>query len=130
MKTIKGKVDILVFPLGSDGLTTNRRDDMTIRSLYYQMPWFYLSKATEEQASLLVDSFIFSDEKSGKYTAFKDYLDEYGFVMTAKESLFSLLKANGCLIKDWFDGTTVAHDTDEAYKWQQAPDDYLLIIKQ
>lgn len=162
MEIIKGNVSFGCVPMynktfGENGLVDI---EMAIDEGKYEVIC-RLSETTEKQASLLVD-----------------YMDGVGYcrytsdgqiepaslnwkfgLKTAKESLFSLLKANGCETKDMikagiyyhahiFDEAGCTKQTDVTLRWKAAkdsleskkicfakpiseyPDDYLLIIKQ
>ena len=132
MKTIKGKVLFVAMPAFNHEisdqkchrLNLSKPEAENIDKLRRNSEWFYLNYATEEQCGLLVW------EMDG--IGFYEYLPKdqirpaslnWQFrLKTAKESLFSLLKANGCKTKEMCDNLY-----DEV---ENTPDDYLLIIKQ
>ena len=130
IKTIKGKCDFLCVPLTDK--TKSFASDLRSNSDLIEK-WFILSAITEENASLLVDCETKSKGRRMGSTQHGSY------TKTAKESLFSLLKANDCWIKEWLnmpkyeeykwlaDSFNFIRDMD---KYRAMPDDYLLIIKQ
>lgn len=116
IKTIKGKVEFLCMPITHKPIGVV--DCVQYPSDLYEQ--FKLSTITESQASLLVNLTWNSNEEI-KYK-------------TAKESLFSLLKANGCWTSDmkmeYDKGNNFRHDVAPLEGSFLLPDDYLLIIKQ
>lgn len=140
MKTIKGKIEFYVISAQNIEFLGNKthkcdvtqEDAIFINEIRTVNNSFYLSEITEEQAGLLVEGYGIMYKS---YT--KDY--EKRLLATAKESLFGLLKANGCLIKDWIQKPKYEDYKNQAYcydfisdtdSYNKTPDDYLLIIKQ
>lgn len=129
IKTIKGKVDFLIVPesdirfpikdlIGSKiTLIDNRK-----KYVFSKDDMFRLSTITEEQASLLVDRYF------DKYNAYKNYTSTSVVgnwsCETAKESLFSLLRANKVVLEH---GVSAFIGENEYDAIKQT--DYLLIIK-
>lgn len=132
IKTIKGKVEFKVAPY-----TNFELDVWNYLTDNDPINGIKLSEVTEQQAESLVERFYWDG-------SFRDYSHEpkeaiKGGIATAKESLFSLLKVNGCETKD----TKVSpHKMDYDYRqkfsskqeaiddYNATPDDYLLIMKQ
>lgn len=143
IKTINGKVEFLAIPAFDHEisgrkchrlkLSESESDDVT--ELRKNNEWFYLTTATEEQASLLVwkmDGVGFFRYVSDDQIQPASLNWQFG-LKTAKESLFSLLKANGCYTKEMRGSfirakARAGRPTDILDKTEY-PDDYLLIIK-
>ena len=139
MKTIKGKVLFLCVPIIGDQVSDEYYSEwLTMVTKQELGESFRLSTITEEHASLLVD--YDNDDNYKDYTVARSCFQ----LKTAKESLFSLLKANGCWIKGWMDEPNINEFKsipfcesgecsayfDVVSEYNKTPDDYLLIIKQ
>lgn len=143
IKTIKGKVLFGCVPMynrtfGENGLVDI---EMKIDEGKYEVIC-RLSEITEEHASLLVESVEHEYLCGGTSIDYKEYFGSMAGIYsfnTAKKSLLNLLEGNGCWVKGiqrevqkndfcyFFDQDRLRRDI-EAY--ENAADDYLLIIKQ
>lgn len=128
IKTINGKVEFLCVSLTDK--TKAFASDLQSNSDIIDI-WFILSTITEEQASLFVD---YAECRINGVRVFYDYGNKTTSLPTAKESLFSLLKANGCWTKgmrgDFIKAKSRAGRPIDIFDKTEYPDDYLLIIKQ
>lgn len=133
MKEIIGKIKFLVIPV-------NYPTDMLqlmIDSNFTEMNTKntrVLSSITEEQAAEFVRMMTFeSDIIGGDQDCYENYLEDDCWYDTAKESLISLLKANGCLTKEMvragayyhahiFDEAGCTKQTDVTLRWEQNKD--------
>lgn len=120
MKEIQGKIKFGVIPLRKvEEFEFITLDESSFEALTNeQMDNSYmLSGITEEQAAEFVEE---SYHSNGKILGYKDYfINPVQLFQTAKESLISLLKANGIETKEMADNLY-----DEV---EQLPDDLLLI---
>jgi len=142
MKQIKGKIDFVVIPINEDGVYYTNSDEKQAQSLYFNMPWFYLSEIKENEACLFVDG----NNGGMSDTMWLDCLsseDDFARFtkQTAKESLVSLLKANDCWIKEWKEKPNINDFKsipfcesgeckayyDELNEYNKTPDDFLII---
>lgn len=156
MKEIQGKVKFMVIPI-PNSITWARLDDNDLgglissklglgkkflqygtKSAYMYSPEHFYSLQNYKNPILIGKLSEITEEQAAELVNLAWAQNEVIRYKTAKESLVSLLKANGCCIKDWVEkpeGKFIDLESDKVdwivgrakINYKNTPDDYLLI---